>query len=355
EFSNWVNNIYSIMTIKITKVNKKQQMPMIAIKGDITEYTNEPPNENIVIDSITLQDYINFHKIEYEILDGVYWNETTNNKMGDVIKTLFDERIKHKKLGNNAIQNTLKLMLNSSYGKTILKKSETESIIKPNKYVESYLYQNFNTIKEVKKINEKQSEVVNFCADKSYNRCHIGVAILSMSKRIMNEVFDIANDNNIKIYYTDTDSIHMEYEKTPLLEQKYFETYNKVLNGKGLGQFHNDFDLKNAVGDIYASKSIFLGKKSYIDYIQGKDKDGNDVFGHHFRLKGITLDGLNYVVKKQFNNDPFKMYEYLAKSKKINFLLNPFDEDNNKQKVLFEFNVGCGVKTKDEFYREVVF
>ena len=49
------------------------------------------------------------------------------------------------------------------------------------------------------------------------------------------------------------------------------------------------------------------------------------------------------------------MYEYLAKSKKINFLLNPFDEDNNKQKVLFEFNVGCGVKTKDEFYREVVF
>ena len=98
-----------------------------------------------------------------------------------------------------------------------------------------------------------------------------------------------------------------------------------------------------------------MGKKSYIDYIQGKDKDGNDVFGHHFRLKGITLDGLNYVVKKQFNNDPFKMYEYLAKSKKINFLLNPFDEDNNKQKVLFEFNVGCGVKTKDEFYREVVF
>jgi hypothetical protein len=355
EFSNWVNNIYSIMTIKITKVNKNQQMPMIAIKGDITEYTNEPPSQNIVIDSITLQDYINFHKIEYEILDGVYWNETTNNKMGDVIKTLFNERIKHKKLGNNAIQNTLKLMLNSSYGKTILKKSETESVIKPNKYVESYLYQNFNTIKEVKKINEYQSEVVNFCADKSYNRCHIGVAILSMSKRIMNEVFDIANDNNIKIYYTDTDSIHMEYDKTPLLEQKYFEKYNKVLNGKGLGQFHNDFDLKNAVGDIYASKSIFLGKKSYIDYIQGKDENGNDVFGHHFRLKGITLDGLNYVVKKQFNNDPFKMYEYLAKSKKINFLLNPFDEDNNKQKVLFEFSCGSGVKTKDEFYREVCF
>ena len=354
ELLNWSNKIYSILTVKITKVNKKQQMPMIAIKGDITKYTNDVPDDIMVIDSITLEDYINFHHIEYEILDGVYWNKTTNKKMGDVIQRLFNERIKNKK-SNPAIANVLKLMLNSSYGKTILKKSDTKSIIKSNDYVDDYLYNNFNTIKEIVKLNDYKSEVINFTADTSYNRCHIGVAILSMSKRIMNEVFDIANDHDIKIYYTDTDSIHMEYDKTNLLEQLYYEKYNKVLNGKNLGQFHNDFNLSGAVGDVYASRSIFLGKKCYIDEMQGKNDKGEIIKDYHFRLKGITEAGMLYHIKKNYDNDAFKMYEALMSGDKLKVLLNPEDEELNKKKILFEFKKGFGVSTKNEFYREVSF
>ena len=81
------------MTIKITKVNKIQQMPFIAHKTkDSIKYTNEASEDEIVIDSITLQDYINFHHIEYEILDGVYWNDGINKKMGEVVKRLFEAR-----------------------------------------------------------------------------------------------------------------------------------------------------------------------------------------------------------------------------------------------------------------------
>jgi hypothetical protein len=61
-------------------------------------------------------------------------------------------------------------------------------------------------------------EVEKICADNSFNRGHIGCAILSISKRIMNEVFDVANDNNYPIYYTDTDSLHCNLEDVPKLK-----------------------------------------------------------------------------------------------------------------------------------------
>jgi hypothetical protein len=120
--SYWKNKTYSILTVKITKVNKKQQMPFIAHKTeDSIKYTNEAPEKPIVIDSITLEDYINFHHIEYELLEGVYWNEGGNKKMGEVIQRLFNARLQYKKT-NVALAIQLNLMLNSSYGKTIMKK-----------------------------------------------------------------------------------------------------------------------------------------------------------------------------------------------------------------------------------------
>jgi hypothetical protein len=77
----WENKTYSIMSVKITKVNKTQQMPFIAQKEETSiRYINTPPKnpdgslKPIIIDSITLSDYIKFHEIEYELLDGVYWN-----------------------------------------------------------------------------------------------------------------------------------------------------------------------------------------------------------------------------------------------------------------------------------------
>ena len=113
-------------------------------------------------------------------------------------------------------------------------------------------------------MNKTCMEVEKICSDDSFNRGHIGCAILSMSKRIMNEVFNVANDNNYPIYYTDTDSLHLDLENVKKLEEKYKEVYNKELNGKNLEQFHTDFNLEGAKSEIYATKSIFLGKKSYI-------------------------------------------------------------------------------------------
>ena len=95
-----------------------------------------------------------------------------------------------------------------------------------------------------------------------FNYVHCGVEILSMSKRIMNKMFSCADDCKVKIYYQDTDSIHMNYDDVPILCEYYKQKYNQELVGNGLGNFHIDFDLPGAVRDIYSKESYFLGNKS---------------------------------------------------------------------------------------------
>ena len=74
-----------------------------------------------------------------------------------------------------------------------------------------------------------------------YNYVHCGVEILSMSKRIMNKVFSCADDCDIKIYYQDTDSIHLNYDDVDKIENGYKEKSGSELVGEELGNFHIDF------------------------------------------------------------------------------------------------------------------
>ena len=56
--------------------------------------------------------------------------------------------------------------------------------------------------------------------------------ILIISKRIMNEVICTAEDNGIKIYYTDTDSQHIGADDIKRLGELYYIKYGRELVGK---------------------------------------------------------------------------------------------------------------------------
>ena len=92
---------YYVTKINIKKINKKQQIPFIHKRetGKSIQYINEVPKEGMltIIDKITLEDYIKFHDIEYDIIDGVYWNDGTNKTMGLLIDKLYNDRLKEKK------------------------------------------------------------------------------------------------------------------------------------------------------------------------------------------------------------------------------------------------------------------
>ena len=83
-----------------------------------------------------------------------------------------------------------------------------------------------------------------------------------MSKRIMNEVMTLAEDEGLNIWYQDTDSMHINYEEVELLALAFKNKYNRDLIGEDMSQFHIDFDLDGACGEIYSTESYFLAKKS---------------------------------------------------------------------------------------------
>jgi hypothetical protein len=68
-------------------------------------------------------------------------------------------------------------------------------------------------------------EITKSTAD-FYNNCLLGSHILSMSKRIMNEVMCLAEDEKCHMYYQDTDSFFIDKDDLekilkPAFEKKY--------------------------------------------------------------------------------------------------------------------------------------
>ena len=101
-----------------------------------------------------------------------------------------------------------------------------------------------------------------------FNYVHCGAEILNMNKRIMNKVFNCADDCAIKIYYQDTDSMHLNYGDVDTVVKRYKEKYGSELVGEDLGNFHIDFSMDKANSEIYAIESVFLGKKNLHRYFR---------------------------------------------------------------------------------------
>ena len=83
------------------------------------------------------------------MIDGYYYNEGRNNTINHVIKYLYDLRTTLKQ-ENNPAQMVIKLLMNSMYGKTIIKPVETYTIVKDTRYdFEKCISYNYNYIDSV--------------------------------------------------------------------------------------------------------------------------------------------------------------------------------------------------------------
>ena len=142
-----------------------------------------------------------------------------------------------------------------------------------------------------------------------------------------------AEQNGINIYYTDTDSLHLNESDLPTLAKVYRSKYNRELIGSKMTQFHCDFDSFNdSVGKEYSRKLIALGKKSYLDILV--DEKGNE--GYHVRLKGIPKQCILNKCKR-LGITVEDLYERLYKGEEIEFDLldgsNCFKKSKNYQQV----------------------
>ena len=241
--------------------------------------------DHYYIDKVGLMDLFEFYDVEYELIRGYYFDEGFNKKINEFIEKLFNLRASYKKQ-KNPLEQTIKLLLNSIYGKSILKATKTETKTVPKSQLYKYLWRNYNFIKEVvedaniDKCYVKKLKPIN----DHFNLPQFGASVLSWSKHLMNRVMATAEQAGIPIFYQDTDSMHVLEKDVPRIADLFQFKYHQPLIGKNMCQFHNDFDeFEGSQGEIHSRKLIALGKKSYLDILV--DEQGNE--GYHIRLKGI--------------------------------------------------------------------
>lgn len=410
----------------------------ISLEDDDRYYTVK--EAVVTINDITFSDYITYYDIDYEVLGGIYWLNTPDNpstKIFDVreyIQHLFDSRLKYQKAGNVGMATAIKLLMNSAYGKSIQNAISSKTTYVKNKRVytnDGTCMESLENLEKAKKRQWKQMlnkgdisqeeykhRCDNFKNTTLYNdlvsdfigakQCNIkdivavtkdlyrfetventleyasntlfGSHLLSMSKRIMMEVITTAEDNNINIYYQDTDSMHIEADKVELLANAFKKVYGRELIGKNLGQFHSDFDtfeLKDCLklcdlpyeerskysfdlsqplstNGIYvfrngklvknnsftvSSMCIINGKKCYLDVLtngdqafnntltdvqfKSKNKWNNKQVQYHVRAKGVSAKAIYYYVDQERKTKPnysiVDLYKTLLKDENITF------------------------------------
>jgi len=301
--------------IKLTKIGIHRAFPLMSYidENGVRQFVNEMEGRIMYVDKTTLEDMIEFQKIEYEFIKGYYFDEGRNYTIQKVIRYIFNKRLELKK-DKNPAENIYKLLMNSAYGKTIMKPIETESLYFNNQLAfENYWVMNhafihsgdeFGNIRRIKKI----IPIINHS-----NIPQVGCEILSMSKRIMNEVMCTAEDNGIELFYQDTDSIHMLDLEIPKLTKCFEAKYGRKFIGKSMGQFHSDFNV-DGCKDVVAVKSMFLAKKCYLDVLLG-DCHKED---YHIRMKSIPNDVILNHCKKT-NQSVIDLYQGLFEGKKEEF------------------------------------
>lgn len=356
--------------IEITKVGKKLKFPLITYKTDegIRKYTNEPCT--MFVDKFKLEDLIKEQQIEFEVVRGYYYNNGRNDKIGKCMQKLFNLRLYHKGKHDmdgkpldpkdyrpkNPIEQVYKLIMNSFYGKLIMKPVDKDyKFIRGEDNLYEYLQNHVNQVRYYVDIGsnlfmiEKAKPI-----SEHFSTPQCGTEILSMSKRIMNEVMCLAEDRGFEMFYTDTDSIHIDESVIDKLSDAYREVYNRELIGTGLGQFHCDFDFDCDKGTLPVSvEAYFLGKKSYIDKIQVV-KDGETHHDYHIRLKGIPNKTINrfHQTTDCFNDlhkeaTPLDLYKKMFAGEEVEFDLTDV--------VKFKSNVNFTTSNHDSFKRRLCF
>ena len=376
--------------IKISKVGIRRKFPCISYinKDGIRTWTNDP-EDFVYVGKIGLEDLIRFQQVEFDIIEGYYYCEGRNNILGEVIGNLFEKR-KQQKEKENKIEQVYKLIMNSSYGKTLLKPFEDEIKFMPQSKLDDYVDKNYNMMKYYEPIETANEDykrykvVMEKSINNHYNNAHAGCEVLEMSKRIMNEVMCLSEDLGLDIYYQDTDSIHIKTDAIETLADEYFKRYNRDLIGEGMGQFHTDFSSKIITGNTYYNKHkdhtitinfktkqekdgwletnkgykrkpeihskrhIALGKKCYIDELFGKDFKGNDVVDFHIRMKGVPNKSILYKAQTE-RRDVMEIYESMLKCKE-----EAFDLNCGGYKINFKHGGDYSITTNTEKFERVL-
>ena len=328
------------LKILIKKVRKKLHFPSLTKTGENGErlWINNMEGEEVYIDRISLEDLINDHDIDFECKTGIMFNEGYNTKIGEVIRKIYDLRMKYKK-EKNPLQLLYKLMLNTAYGKTIQKPKDSRIIWRDNtKTSEKNLIRVFGESIQYISTSEKSKlfkAKIRIGIIEHWAMPHCGSLVLSQSKRIMNKLL-VEFEN--EIYYTDTDSAFITEKGYNRLQELYPE-----LIGNELGQLKEEKHLNGK--KVRIIKAMFLAPKTY--WVREMNEKGETY--DKIVMKGIPQSSINYVVRQKFEGDAEKLFYGLIKRKKGVL----FDLLDGGDKVRMDFSTINAISNLDIFGRRL--
>ena len=339
---------------RINEVGVRRDFPLMTeFKEDGTRIFDNDVKE-VYVDKTGLEDLIEFQKCEVEILDGVFYDEGRNTKISEVMRELFQLR-KQKKAEGNPIQEVYKLIMNSGYGFTIMKAPEYDLQIKNRDVADTYIARNYGAIHSIVEVGTNKMLVkTHKSIDEHFVPLHCGIEVLSWSKRIMNETMCLAEDLGISIYYQDTDSMHLPEDAVPKLEAAFKEKYGRELRGKDLGQFHPDFEF-DGHENVRSVELIAVGKKTYLDILEGENKEGVTEQALHVRCKGVPTQVVKWTAERSFPdlNEIGGVRELYLKMLSGDAV--DFDLTQQGTRTCFDSARDFTVKSRDKFDRKLTF
>jgi hypothetical protein len=331
-----------IVRINITSITIPQQIAFVNYYDDNSRiYTNilSDKLKGIVVDKVTLEDWVKFQGITYEFIEGIRWTDGGNTKAGEFVKNLYDSRREFVSQGNISMGEICKLALNSLYGKTITKANTVKLVVKDKDKVNDYISNNFEHLIDMEECHNQSIISINEDDVDHSNMAHIGGLILSVARRIINEVLDVAKQLDICVLYTDTDSLHIAGDIDILIEA-YRARFGRELIGIDLGQFGYELKYPGHT-DIYSERAIILGKKAYLHVVSGINTDGIRETYNYCRMKGVNSYAMNEY------QDKINLYERLYSGEKIPFDLTYGDA------VMFQFK--GSVITRETYIKKILF
>ncbi|KAL7684684.1 putative DNA-directed DNA polymerase, family B [Plasmopara halstedii] len=220
---------YYIARVKFESIGKKRHFPLLSFyENGARNFTNDIIGKTMIVGKQALEDIIEFQDVKISIMEGVYWNEGFNNQIVLTIKSLFEERLKLKKEGN-PLQNGIKLLMNSAYGKLIQKPIVKQKVlVSDEKSILEYTIKNINKMISRTPITDDLALFEEHKAlSEHFSPAHLGVQVLDSSKHIMNTVMCLAEDIDAKIWYQDTDSMHIDYDAVSRLADAFRKNITK--------------------------------------------------------------------------------------------------------------------------------
>ena len=211
---------------------------------------------NRFVDLITLNDLIKWHEIEYDIIDGIYYNEGSVSIASQIIE-IYNKRKLAMLAGDEAESKRLKKLLNINlYGKSIQKRKATK-IEYFNTFEEglNFMCLNPNAESMIARDGTFKVTVYKRWTD-SFNLAFLGCSIISTARAIINHYIYTLEHNGVEVLYSNVDSL--------FIRRRDLARFNELFPnsiGIELGQFSYDYDYD---GTEYADEAIFIKRGCYI-------------------------------------------------------------------------------------------